>query len=260
MPAADWEVMTPMSSLSPLIGEVSSGGRADDVVQRITEAIHLGLLHDGEQLPVEVELARQFGIAPMTVREALAELRARGLVETRRGRKGGSFVKRPAGPPVEYLRATLAAMTVSELRDLVDEHVAVAGQAARLAAERASAVNVRRLFALTEQLGSATTLGEQIRADTRFHIELAIAAHSERLTRREVALQAEVSGLLWLPLGPPVDVGAQVAAHHALAVAVAAEDPDRARDLAEEHVGSDLHRLVTLNLLLSDEAQGDTRA
>ena len=69
------------------------------MVQRITEAIHLGLLADGEQLPVEVELARQFGVAPMTVREALAELRDQGLVETRRGRTGGSFVRRPAGPP-----------------------------------------------------------------------------------------------------------------------------------------------------------------
>lgn len=245
-----------MSSLSPLIGAISPGGRADEVVQRITEAIHLGLLNDGEQLPVEVELARQFGIAPMTIREALAELRARGLVETRRGRKGGSFVKRPAGPPVEYLRTTLAAMTMSELRDLVDEHVAVAGQAARLAAERASAVNVRRLFALTEQLGGATTLGEQIRADSRFHIELAIASHSERLTRREVALQAEASGLVWLPLGPPVDVAAVVAAHHAIAAAVVSEDPDKARRLAEEHVAAHLPRLVTLNLLLNDEAEG----
>ncbi|MFT3874559.1 MAG: winged helix-turn-helix domain-containing protein [Nocardioides sp.] len=141
-----------MSALSPLIGQVTSTSRADELVQRITEAIHLGLLSDGEQLPVEVELARQFGVAPMTAREALAELRDRGLVETRRGRRGGSFVIRPDGPPVDYLRGRLAAMTVSELRDLADEHLAVAGQAAKLAAERAAVANVRRLFALGEQL------------------------------------------------------------------------------------------------------------
>lgn len=241
-----------MSSLSPLIGPATSTSRADELVQRITEAIHLGLLNDGEQLPVEVELARQFNVAPMTARDALAELRQRGLVETRRGRRGGSFVRRPAGPPVEFLRARLIELTTSELRDLADEHVAIAGQAARLAAERSSAVNVRRLFALTEQLGAAGTLGDRIRADCRFHIEVAIASQSERLTRREVALQAEISGLLWLPVGRPIDIARMVADHHAMAAAVVSEDGDKARRLAEEHVDWELRRLISLRLLLTD--------
>lgn len=245
-----------MSSLSPLIGTISSSSRADEVVQRIAEAIHLGLLGDRERLPSEIELARQFGVAPMTVREALAELRADGLVVTTRGRTGGSFVRRPAGPPVGLLRERLTALTVSELRDLADEHAAIAGHAARLAAERASAVNARRLFAFTEQLGRSVTLGDRIRADCRFHIELAVASQSERLTRHEATLQAELSGLLWLPLGPPLDVGAMVSEHHAIAVAVAAEDADKARRLAEEHVAQGLRRMISLNLVLNDELEG----
>lgn len=246
-----------MSALSPLIGPGSPQGRADEVVQRIIEAIHLGLLGDGERLPVEVELARMFGISPMTAREALAELRDRGLVITRRGRTGGSFVCRPEHPPIDYLRHRLGAMTMTELRDLADEHRAVAGQSARLAAERSAEVNVRRMFGLTEQLGAATGLGARIRADCRFHIELAIASHSERLTRREVALQAEVSGLLWLPIGPAVDVAAMTAEHHAIAAAVVSEDPEKARRLAEEHIDSGLRRLVTLRLLIHDESGDD---
>lgn len=242
-----------MSALDPLLAPTTQGGRADEVVQRISEAIHLGLLDDGEKLPVEVDLAAQFGVAPMTVREALASLREQGLVETRRGRSGGSFVLRPTSPPVEPLRQKLAAMTASELRDLVDEHQSVAGQSARLAAERASAANVRRLFGLTDQLGTASGLGDRIRADCRFHIELAVAAQSTRLTRREVSLQAEVSGLLWLPVGPPVDVEAIVAEHHAIATAVVAEDPLEARRLAEEHVAASLRRLTALHLELVKE-------
>ena len=42
-----------MSSLSPLIGPATSSSRADELVQRITEAIHLGLLSDGEQISRE---------------------------------------------------------------------------------------------------------------------------------------------------------------------------------------------------------------
>lgn len=242
-----------MSSLSPLVPQAHAVGRADEVVQRISEAIHLGLLADGEKLPVEIDLAAQFGVAPMTVRESLAALREQGLVETRRGRNGGSFVRRPPEPPVEPLVARLAAMTVSELRDLVDEHRAIAGESARLAAERAAAVNVRRLFGLTEQLGSATTLGDRIRADCRFHIEVAVASQSARLTRREVGLQAEVSGLLWLPLGEDIDVGTMVGEHHAIAAAVVSEDGEEARRLAEAHVDRSLRRLTSLHLLLTSD-------
>lgn len=246
-----------MSSLSPLVAPEAPVGRADEIVQRITEAIHLGLLDDGERLPVEVDLAAQFGVAPMTVREALATLREQELVETRRGRSGGSFVRRPAGPPVDQLAARLSAMSASDLRDLFDEHTAIAGQAARLAAERAAPYVVRRLFAFTDQLDSATTLGDRIRADSRFHIEVAVASQSARLARREANLQAEVAGLIWLPIGPPVAVAAYVEELHAIAAAVAAENPLEARRLAEDHVMGQLPRLTSVHLdLTTQESAG----
>ncbi len=240
-----------MSSLSPLVASEAPVGRADEIVQRITEAIHLGLLDDGERLPVEVDLAAQFGVAPMTVREALSTLREQELVETRRGRSGGSFVRRPAGPPVDQLTAKLAAMSASDLRDLFDEHTAIAGQAALLAAERAAPYAVRRLFALTDQLGAAATLGDRIRADSRFHIQVAVASQSARLARREANLQAEVSGLVWLPIGAPIDVAGYVGEKHAIAAAVAAENAAEARRLAEAHVRGQLARLTRINLDLT---------
>ena len=240
-----------MSALSALAPSTTPTSRVEEVVERISEAIHLGLLGDGEQLPIEPDLARQFGVAPMTMREALSELRARGLVETRRGRRGGSFVRIPDGPPVDVLRSRLAGMSSFGLRDLIDEQVAISSQSARLAAERASDTNIRQLFAFTEQLRTAETLGARVRADSRFHIELAIAAQSERLTRLEVRIQAEVGGLLWLPVGEPMDTEALVAEHHEIAMAVAAEDVDEARRLTEAHVRSNLHRLTASHLELT---------
>jgi GntR family transcriptional repressor for pyruvate dehydrogenase complex len=242
-----------MSSLSPLVASESPLGRADEIVQRITEAIHLGLLDDGERLPVELDLATQFGVAPMTVREALATLRDQDLVETRRGRSGGSFVRRPAGPPVEQLTAKLAELSPSDLRDMFDEHTAIAGQSARLAAERAAPYAVRRLFALTDQLGSASTLGERIRADSRFFIQVAVASQSSRLARREASLQAEVSGFVWLPIDPGVDVAAYIEEKHAIATAIASENADQARRLAESHVMGQLGRLTQVNFELSTQ-------
>src|ERR687898_1915107 len=73
---------------SPLDGT----GRAELVEQRLTDAIVSGVLRDGERLPSESELSRSLGVALVTAREALEGMRDRGLVKTRRGRDGGSFV------------------------------------------------------------------------------------------------------------------------------------------------------------------------
>lgn len=244
-----------------LIAPLRAAGRTEEVVQRISEAIHLGLVADGEQLPTEPEFANQLGVSPMTLRDALAVLREHGLVETRRGRRGGSFVRRPANPPPEPLLARIHAATVSELRDLADEQFAVSGASARLAAERASAASLRKLITLVEQLARADGMGERIRADSRFHIEVAIAAQSERLTRLEVDLQSTTAGPLWLsyvddPDGGEAALAEVVAEHHGIATAIAEEDGERARTLAERHVQSNLRRLIDLHLRAVEEDSG----
>ena len=242
-----------------LISPLAAAGRAEEVVQRVSQAIQLGLFVDGEQLPPETEFAAQLGVSAMTLREALATLRQQGLVETRRGRTGGTFVRRPASPPVAVLRERLRGMTTSSLRDLIDEQFAVSGAAAKLAAARASGADVRRLYALVRQLSVASSLGSRIRADSRFHIEVAQASKSERLTRLEVGLQTQLGEMLWLPPEPAgttavtgaaelLDHVAESAEHAAIADAIAAEDGDMARMLAERHVERHLRRLTALRL------------
>ena len=170
---------------------------------RVGQGIRLGLLADGEQLPPEAEFAAQLGVSAMTLREALAMLRHQGLVETRRGRAGGSFIRRPAAPQLGELRDRLRAITLEGLRDLTDEQSAVSGAAARLAATRAPTISVRRLYSLADQLAAAATIGARIMADSRFHIEVAIAAKSDRLTALEVALQATLASSSGCPSMPP---------------------------------------------------------
>ncbi len=238
-----------MSSLAPLMGPALGVGRAEEIAQRLAEAIHLGILTDGEQLPVEVELAKQFGVSPMTVREALAQLRRQSLVWTKRGRSGGTFVRRASGPPLDELLARLSQTSMAKLRDLADEHAAVSGHAAELGAVRASRVTVRRLFALTDSLAKAGNVSGRMRADCRFHIEVGIGAQSERLTRQEVALQGELAGLLWLP-GSTDDLDRHVSEHQEIATAIASESPAVARELAQRHSYNNLRRLVSEHLRL----------
>ena len=67
-------------------------GAVERIVRRIGEAVGSGVLAEGERLPSEAELAAMLEVAPMTLRQALAVLRDAGVLETRRGRGGGSFV------------------------------------------------------------------------------------------------------------------------------------------------------------------------
>lgn len=194
----------------------------------------------------------------MTLREAISTLRERGLVETRRGRHGGSFVKRslepPEGPDTERLRA----LSVGALRDAADEQIAITGVSARLAAERATPRSVRRILALVDQLAVAASRGARVKADSRFHIEVAIATRSERLVRHEVALQAEVVGMLWLPHLSDDDVATIGREHHEIATAIAAEDAEGAQESAERHVRANLRRLTAAHLRLIEDNGGTT--
>ena len=165
------------------------GRRADAVVRRLADGIALGLLAPNEQLPSETELADTFGVSPVTVREALTMLREQGLVVTRRGRLGGSFVR---DVRASALHERLRAVSPSELRDLADHYVAVTGTAALLAADRAGEQDVALLADGVAELERAADAGGRRRAESRFHVELAAAAQSPRLTRAEIALQTEV--------------------------------------------------------------------
>ncbi|MBB5855315.1 DNA-binding FadR family transcriptional regulator [Amycolatopsis umgeniensis] len=222
-------------------------GRAEAVTARLVDAITLGLLADSEQLPSEAELAAQFGVSTVTVREALVALRQQGLVETRRGRGGGSFVKTPVDPSAASWRERLRTVSLSDLRDVGDHYLAIAGAAAKLAAERSSPEDIERLELATEDIRVATG-AEASRAERQFHLEVAAAAQSPRLTREEVQLQSERGGLLWLPLEPHGTRENAYAEHRAITAAIALGDGELARKLTEEHILEAIDRLADVHL------------
>ncbi|MFE7511227.1 FadR/GntR family transcriptional regulator [Streptomyces sp. NPDC057540] len=227
---------------------VDTRARVDTVVRRIGDAIELGLLADGEQLPGETELAGQLGVSTVTLREALMALRHQGLVTTRRGRGGGSFVTLPDDPPEERLRARLADWSTEELRDLGDHWAAVSGAAALLAARRTQPGDLHTLIRTVEELAAAADPATRSRLYGRFHVELAAAAQSARLTREEIALQTDLGALLCLVLDDPAHLRDVSDRHRAVISAVQDEADERARTLAETCVRESVGRLIALRL------------
>lgn len=229
---------------------VERRARVDTVVRRIGDAIELGLLADGEQLPGESELAGRLGVSTVTLREALMALRQQGLVTTRRGRGGGSFVSRPRPPAEDRLLGRLRDWSSTELRDLGDHWAALSGTAARLAADRTEPHDLRRLRRTAEELADAGDAAARGRIYGRFHVELAAAAQSARLTRAQIALQTEVGALLCLVLGDDAYREEVADRHRAVVRAVQDGAPEPARTLAERCVEESAGRLAALRLTL----------
>ncbi len=69
-----------------------SGSLFKQIAQSIGDAIETGAIAVGEMLPTEKALALRYGASRHTIREALSELRALGLVESKQG-KGTIVVK-----------------------------------------------------------------------------------------------------------------------------------------------------------------------
>ena len=245
----------------PLLGHPAVHGDGDvtgqqvgGIAQRIASAISVGMLTVGERLPPEAELASQFGIAVATLRKALATLRAQGVVETRRGRNGGTFVVQAPFPTTEALTSTLRSTSIVVLRDIADEHSAVSGMAARLAAERTPPDLRTRLAELAFRAREARGAQELSMADSRFHVEIAVLSHSQRLLTAEQGLQAELGPFLWCEDITRASGQLAFTEHLSLIMAIEQQRADDAQRIAVEHVRGNIRMIIDGKLRLERRA------
>lgn len=235
------------ATLHAVLPPLEAPDRVDVVARRLSAAIRLGSLADGQRLPSETEFAAHLGVSTVTLREALARLRESGLVETRRGRGGGTVVCAPVIRAGERLRERLSQFTVYELRELGDHRAAVAGMSAFLAAQRAVEPEIDRLHQEIGRLAAATTNAERWAADANFHVALATATQSSRLARSEVALQAELGDVLWLLAEHHLHPDA-IVAHRRVYLAVRSRRASAARDAMTQHLADETATLVKARL------------
>jgi DNA-binding FadR family transcriptional regulator len=214
-----------------VFAQLSDAGRAEQVARRITDGIVLGVLAPGERLPSEPELARRFGVALITVREGLGILRDGGLVETRRGREGGSFVVHDDAEHRGILTARLRNLSQVEIGDIAVYFSAIVAAATERAAERAAPGDAERLDAW---LGEADFSGPAAARTNQggFFLELAVLSQSPRLVREQIRLQADAAPVLLIGLDD-ADVRTDTLAHDRRIVrAVATCRPAPAREAA----------------------------
>lgn len=195
--------------------------RLDD---QVATAI-LARLAQGDKLPPERSLALELGVKRHRIRRALDNLRRQGLVDGPEPRRRAASSK-----GIERWTQLTNPLEVIELRMALEPGLA------RLAAARASALNLARLRRAASP-APGTTPGD---ADLTFHHAVASCAGNAlaaelyamiRLIGRDARLQFGGAGRLC-----PARLKQRDAEHRAVLEAIAARDPSQAERAMRDHL------------------------
>jgi GntR family transcriptional regulator, transcriptional repressor for pyruvate dehydrogenase complex len=204
-------------------------------VEQLATAIRLGVFRYGSALPPERELAEQLGVSRSTLREAIAALRAAGMVRTTRGRGGGSVVAfRP--PPQETERTPATGERREHLRDSLVFRRIVEPGAASLAASRQLDAAQRLLLTTTlAEVDQAPDSGAHRQADSRLHLAIASVTGSPMTVAAVTEVQAGLHDMLCsIPVLQP-NIEHSTRQHRAIVGAILAGEPAKARRAMEQH-------------------------
>jgi GntR family transcriptional repressor for pyruvate dehydrogenase complex len=216
----------------------------DTVVASLQTWLRGGGLPPGSRLPSEHELAARLGVSRPVLREALAQLKASGLVESRRG--SGLYTSHDPRPPA--LRVSRwETGSLDEVRQIFELRGHLESGAAELAA-------VRRTAADLDALGEAMALQraaarDGVAEDLAFHFAVARAAHNDYFLR----VLELISAFLATAMKPsPEREGdflarkqAVEAEHGRVVEAIRAGDPAAARVAMRAHLDSAWQRIAT---------------
>ena len=195
--------------------------RAETLRDALEEDILTGVLAPGERLE-EVALARRFGVSRTPIREALLQLSAAGLVETRPRRA-----------------AVVAEIGPRQLHEMFEVMAELEGMCARLAARRATAEDLAAIAAAQEACRAALGRGSSdayYYENEVFHERVRAAAGNRFLLEQAGALQKRLRPYRRLQLRARHRVEASFREHEAIVAAIAGSDPERAEDAMRAHV------------------------
>ncbi|MET7287644.1 FadR/GntR family transcriptional regulator [Streptomyces sp. NPDC005573] len=210
---------------------------ADRVAAILAEEIESGGLAEGDRLPTEVELVKQLGVSRTVVREAVSRLRNAGLVEPRQGL--GVFVLPRRTRPLDLEAESPG--TRSKVFQIVEVRSALEGEAAALAATRATPDDLARMRQALDALDTAVAAGgDGVDEDLAFHRSIAESTGNDVLVSTVRYLGEVARGGIRVTRANEARRGDFIEAvrleHHAILAAVEARDPEGAHAAARRHM------------------------
>ncbi|MDS9467439.1 FadR/GntR family transcriptional regulator [Paracoccus sp. MBLB3053] len=200
--------------------------------------IQSGEYKPGDRLPSESRLTQDFGVSRTVVREAIAALRADGIVEPKQG--AGVFVLPAAETSLPFREVDTA--RVSSIIEILELRTALEGDAAALAALRHSPAQEEAIIEAYHRLTELSRAGEPTsEADFAFHLAIAQATNNPRFSeilqligiamipRRMLAKEAEVAAA--------PDYSRMLEQEHgAILAAIQNADPEAAAQAMRQHL------------------------
>lgn len=224
---------------TPLVAQISD---------RLITAIATGEFLPGSRLPAERDLAGLLQVGRTSVRAALAVLHDRGLIETQRGRGGGSFVRVQWTDDSHVAVVRTLRARWSGIQDRLEAMRSIHGAVARVAAERRTDEDIAILLDRRDAYRDAPSGRLKQLADAALHMSIADAAKNDTLKAMQLTLEQEISiGAPTHVWGEPDGMAASEARalqeHGWLVAAIVDGLPDDADGIAREHARIDLELL-----------------
>lgn len=210
-------------------------GLVTEVARRLAADIAAGRLAPGAQLPTEQALMVALGVSRTVVREAVAALRAEGLVTTRQG-VGAFVVDAPAAAPFRLETGQVLA----DVADIMELRAAVETEAAGLAAERATPAQRAAVAAALDAVDGAIGRGDAaVAEDFAFHAAIASATGNPQFRRFLDFLGGFIipRGIVRLREARPAEYLAMIQdEHRAILAAIEARSPPDAQAAMRAHL------------------------
>jgi DNA-binding FadR family transcriptional regulator len=214
---------------------------AQGVVEELSARIRRSEFNPGDKLPPEAAIMEEYGVSRTVVREAISQLQAAGLVQTRHGIGTDSVV------------------TVRDVLAILELRISMETEAAWLAASRRTVEQVARMGEALGEMQRALVNGRtSVEADVRFHQLIAEATDN----RYFVELLGQLGSAI-IPrarLNPPglgedkpTDYLERVNREHEdIYKAILRRDPEAARAAMRTHLSNSRERLREAQQRLQD--------
>lgn len=213
-----------------------------------------GHLQPGDRLMTERELAEQFGVSRVTVRQALSVLQAMGLIESRIG--DGTYARKSEAAIVTVLAPVLNPygnlLEQLELRRLIEPEVA------RLAAERATPMQTQDMVHFIELQEQMLSVGRPfVDEDSAFHLAIARSAGNDLVFRMMASIHDLLRDTREESLRTHEGMVHSLAGHRQILEAIQGHDPTAAHRAMLRHI-----RKVEAGILHSHPAahSGESRS
>jgi GntR family transcriptional repressor for pyruvate dehydrogenase complex len=166
----------PTDSLTPVVRTTLTA----DICRKMVSQLIRGTWSEGERIPAERELCQKLGVGRASLREALKALEIMGMIETRLG--DGTYVCKRSDFFSRPLLWAIASSSEADARELIEARTLIEVELAGLAAEHATAENLKELGEYLDLMEKTKKSPEEfVQADVNFHLAIGRASSNSIL-------------------------------------------------------------------------------